>query len=240
MKIVVEGVLTNYLIFGESAKTVLILPGWKRSINEWIPIAKILSTEFKVILLDLPGFSQMNRPKESFGIFEYADFVKKFLLKLEIGKVTLIGHSFGGRLGVVLSSETSFVEKLILVDSGGIEEKSLKANLLYLITPIAKLLPRFIQIRLKNLVGSSDYKDAGEMRDIFVKIVNQDLTHLFEKIKVPTFIIWGEKDDVLPLSQSKIFKEKIKNSKLRIVWGAGHDPHLQKPEQFFSILEDLI
>lgn len=240
MQIVIDKTLTNYQVFGDKKNTILILPGWKRSINEWIPTAKILSTEFRVVLLDLPGFSQMIRPKESFGVFDYAQFVKDFLLKLEIDKTTLIGHSFGGRLGVILAAETTLIEKLILVDSGGIEKKSLLINLSHFIIPFAKLLPSSIQNKIKKFIGSADYKEAGEMRDIFVKIVNQDLTHLFEKIKIPTFIIWGEKDNILPLSQSKIFKGKIKNSKLRVVWGAGHDPHLQKPEQFTSILEDIL
>src|SRR3990167_75762 len=89
MQIVVDNILTSYQIFGDKNKTIVILPGWKGSVNEWIPIARSLSTEFKVVLLDLPGFSQMVRPKESFGVFEYAEFVKRFLQKVEIEKVIL-------------------------------------------------------------------------------------------------------------------------------------------------------
>ena len=240
MQIVVDNILTSYQIFGDKNKTIVILPGWKRSVNEWIPIARSLSTEFKVVLLDLPGFSQMVRPKESFGVFEYAEFVKRFLQKVEIEKVILVGHSFGGRLALILASETSLVEKLILVDSAGIEKKGLSANVISKLVPIAKILPISIQNRIKNLVGSVDYKEAGEMRDIFVKIVNQDLSHLFKKIQIPTFIIWGERDNVVPVAFAKKFKEKIKGSRLRIVWGAGHEPHLQKPEQFQEILEDVL
>lgn len=239
MQIVIRDILVNYEVLGESEKTLLILHGWGRSINEWIPTAMDLSSDFKVILLDLPGFGITNRPKESFEIFDYAEFVKDFLLKLEIDKCILIGHSFGGRIGLILSvSPDKLVEKLILVDSGGIEKNKLSVKLIRLIIPARRLFPNFIQKKIKKVIGSSDYNSSGEMRDIFIKVVNQDLSFLFKKIKIPTLIIWGEKDKVLNVDIAKEFKAGIVNSKTRIVWGAGHDPHLQKSDQFVEILKD--
>lgn len=244
MRIVINDILTNYLILGDSSKTILILPGWKRSINEWIQIAKSFSKEYTVILLDLPGFGGTMKPKEVFGIYEYADFVEKFLSKLKIEKTILMGHSFGGRVGIVLAANSSILEKLILIDSAGIEKKSLFAKLTLtikkLFNPIFFFSPEPVKNKIKNVIGSFDYKTSGEMHKIFVKIINQDLIGLLPKIKIPTFILWGDKDNLLPVSQTKIFKERIKNSKVRIVWGAGHDPHLQKPEQLSSILGDIL
>jgi len=74
----------------------------------------------------------------------------------------------------------------------------------------------------------------------FVKTVNQNLRPLLSKIKVPAFIIWGDKDNQLSVSLTKTFKKEITNSKIRIVWGAGHDPHIQKTEQLISILKDIL
>ena len=107
-------------------------------------------------------------------------------------------------------------------------------------SPLLVILPTFIRNKIRNLVGSQDYKTAGQMRKILIKITNQNLESFLPKIKVPTFIIWGDKDKVLPVSQAKIFKEGIKNSKVRIVWGAKHDPHIQKAEQFISILKEIL
>jgi pimeloyl-ACP methyl ester carboxylesterase len=236
--------LTNYQVFGDAKETLLILPGWRRSISEWTPVAKSLSSRYKVIILDLPGFSATAMPKETFGVFEYADFVRKFLSKLKIDKRIILGHSFGGRLGIVLASDGAIVDKLILVDSAGIEKKSLYARLMRILkaifSPIFIVLPSSVKNKISNIIGSQDYKTAGEMRKIFVKIVNQDLESLLPKIKIPTFIIWGDKDNILPVSQTKIFKKKIRGSKIRIVWGAGHDPHIQKTEQLISILKDIL
>jgi pimeloyl-ACP methyl ester carboxylesterase len=78
------------------------------------------------------------------------------------------------------------------------------------------------------------------MRKIFVKVVNQSLRAYLPKIKVPTFIIWGDRDSQLPVSETKIFKQEIKGAKVRIAWGAGHDPHIQKTEQLIAILRESI
>jgi pimeloyl-ACP methyl ester carboxylesterase len=243
-QIVVEELLTNYQIFGEGKETLLILPGWRRSVNEWVPIAKSLANKYRVILLDLPGFGITTMPRSVFGVFEYVDFVKKFLDKLKIDKCVILGHSFGGRLAIVLASEGKLVEKLVLVDSGGIETKSLYAKLMHIfktiLFPLFIILPTYGKDRISNLFGSSDYKTSGEMRKIFVKVVNQNLGKYLPKIKVPTFIIWGDRDNQLPVSETKIFKKELGDAKVRIVWGAGHDPHIQKTEQFLAILKEIL
>jgi len=244
-QVVVEGLLTNYQIIGEGKETLLILPGWKRAISEWIPVAQNLSQKYKVILLDLPGFSgQTAFPKKIFGVFEYADFVKQFLVKIKINKCIILGHSMGGRIGIVLASENKIVNKLLLVDSSGIERKNLYTKIMHVLKiislPLLMQLPLFIKDKIRNLIGSEDYKSAGEMRKTLVKVVNQNLESILPKITIPTFIIWGDRDNQLPVSQTKIFKKEIADSKVRIVWGAGHDPHIQKTEQFLSILNDIL
>jgi pimeloyl-ACP methyl ester carboxylesterase len=245
MQVVIDGILTNYQEFGSGNKTLLILPGWRRSINEWLSVARFLEGKYRIILLDLPGFGGLTEmPKTVYGVFEFADFVKKFLLKLKIENCILLGHSFGGRVGIILASEKDLVEELILVDSSGIEKKSLYVKLMHILkiasSPVFIFFPHSVKMKIGNIFGSADYKTSGEMRKILVKVSNQDLTAFLPKIKVPTFILWGDKDKMLPVAESKEFKKRIEGSKVRIVWGAGHDPHLQKPEQLISILKDIL
>ena len=243
-QLVIDETLINYQIFGDKKEILLILPGWRRSINEWIPVAKSLSDKYKVALLDLPGFGTSAMPKSIFGVYEYADFVKSFLDKLKINNCIILGHSFGGRIGIILASEGKLVNRLILVDSAGIENKSLYVKSMRVVRkfayPVFMILPVSLKNKIGSFIGSQDYKTSGEMRKIFIKTVNQNLRPLLTKIKIPVFIIWGDKDTTLPVSQAKIFKKEIKNATVRIVWGAGHDPHLQKPEQFLSVLNDIL
>src|SRR5260370_37036210 len=94
MQIVVDGILTHYETLGDIKPALVILHGWKRSLNEWLPVAKQLTDRFTIVLLDLPGFGQTPRPNAAFSIYDYATFVEHFLEKHELKKITLLGHSF--------------------------------------------------------------------------------------------------------------------------------------------------
>lgn len=242
MKIVVDGILTNYEIIGDKGKTFVILHGWKSSMKEWLSVAKNISTKYRVILLDFPGMGETFPPNIVWGTYDYANFVRSFLNKIEVKEAIILGHSFGGRVGIVLASEGNLVSKLILVSSAGIEKKTLSVKtkiFVYklFVKPLRNILPQFLIHTLKKF-GSKDYRNSGTLQNIFIKVVNEDLTNLLEKIKCATLIIWGEKDRVLSIKQAKIIKSLIKDSILRVVWGADHWPHFSKTQEFLTILNE--
>lgn len=232
MQKVIDGGLVNYEVVGRGKKNLLILHGWKGQVGDWMEVARRLGERYKVYLLDLPGFGASMRPKEDWGIYEYFEFTRKFLQELNIKKWIVLGHSFGGRIAILLAARTNLVEKLILADAAGMELKSVLSRLIRLISPILRWLPQ----NFKNKFGSRDYREAGEMRRTFVKIVNQPLRKELIKITVPTLIVWGEKDKELSLTEAKLLHQDIKGSTLRIVWGAGHWPQREKLDDFMRIL----
>jgi pimeloyl-ACP methyl ester carboxylesterase len=241
MQIVVDGLLTHYEKIGNKAEKLLILPGWMRSVDEWMPDAKLLSEKYDVILLDLPGFGKTQRPEITYSIYDYATFVEHFLDKLEIKQIILLGHSFGGRVGIILAGKTESVKKLILVDAAGIEKRSIVEKLKITIYKVFKIFfpNRSIQ-KLREKLGSPDYRSAGAMRDIFIKVINEDLTYLLPEIGSPTLLIWGNKDNEVPEWKIKLMKKLIPRSHLRVVWNAYHSPHLEKPVEFMEILNDYL
>lgn len=246
MQIVIKNILTNYEVLGkkDAKETLVILHGWQRSLVEWGGIAKFFSDKYKVVWLDLPGFGGTSFPDKDWTIYDYTDFFEEFLKKIKVSKVVFLGHSFGGRIGIISASRSKLIKKLILVDSGAIEKKSvvvrLKVVIAKILKPILYLLPRNLRRKIKNKFGSADYQSSGELRRTFVNVINEDLTPLLSKIKVPTLVIWGDKDKVLSVQQTKVFKREIKDCLVRIVWGAGHDPHLDKPEEFTMHISQFI
>ena len=239
MKIVIDGIITNYNQIGEGDRNLLILHGWGRSYTEWLSVANSIKG-YKITLIDLPGFGDSEEPYKAFDIFEYSKFVSDFLKKIEIKDCIILGHSFGGRIGTILAmQEPKLVKKLILVDSGGIEERSLKTKIKITLFKIIKPFKIFVPNRIIKMFGSSDYKATnGKMRESFVKIINHDLRYLFSRIKQPVSIIWGSDDHVLPAFYVKIYKSYIPQSIIRIVWEADHSPYLSKPQDFIEILKE--
>lgn len=245
MQIVVNSILTSYQdIGGKNNPILLILPGWMRQAVEWLPVAQKFSHKYRVVILDFPGFGNSPPPPPSWGVPEYADFTKSFLKKLNISKCIILGHSFGGRVGIILSTETNLLEKLILVDAAGLKEYKFSYRLkrstaFYLAKPLKKFFPPLARMAA-SFFGSDDYKKAGDMRKILIKVVNHDSKNALPKIQIPTIIIWGENDNVLPVSQAKKMKSQVPNSILRVVWGSGHSPHLEKEKQFTQILNEYL
>lgn len=225
--------MVNYEVLGTGKKNLLILHGWGGSLSEWLPVAENLKDKYKVWLLDFPGFGASPRPVEDWGIYEYAKLTAEFMKSAGLARPIILGHSFGGRVAVLLKAG-----KLILLDAAGVKMKKLKSALAGVVFDVLGPFKKYVPQNFKNLFGSADYKSSGPMRKIFVKTVNQDLTNEMSKVTCQTIIVWGEKDLVLPLSQAMTIKNLIKGSVLRVVWGADHWPHLSKPDQFMEILEE--
>lgn len=248
MQVVVNGIITNYLFYkGPSTKTLVILPGWKNPASLWSNISEQLSQKYNVLVLDFPGFGYTSKPPKDWDTYEYAEFTKHFLQKLGVSDYILLGHSFGGRVAIILASDkTASVRKLILVNSAGIKTKSILSIISSFLAREFRFSKAFLSKLglnlelISNLARSGDYRDAQDLRGSFARIVDQNLTRHLSDIKIPTLIVWGDQDKELKIDTAKILHQKILDSKIRIVWGAGHHPHIEKPHQFMEILEQWL
>lgn len=240
----------NYKISG-SGPLVFVLHGWGGSSDSWREVQKNLSLSgYRVICPDLPGFGKSSLPPASWGIKEYSHFVSQFIEKLRDGKkFFLLSHSFGGRIAIYFSSHNKqLIKKLVLVDSAGIGGNcSLKNRILFFLARVGNALfsenhlARFKE-GVRNIFyfflrRSSDYPSTkGVMREVFKKIISEDLTPYLSQISVKTLLVWGEKDKVVPLKYAYIFEKEVRDSKLVVIPKVGHSPHLEAPEELSKIL----
>lgn len=233
---IIKGLKINYKILGEG-RPLLILHGWGSKSANWQRVGELLAENgIKVIIPDLPGFGESDRPKEVWSIDDYCDFVEEFIQSLGLEKFSLLGHSFGGSLAVKISLRISEkIDRLFLVSAACFRRKSIKKRILFVIAKVFKVfsfIPFLRKAFYKFIVRKSDYSYTdGIMRDIYLGVIKEDLSDLLERIQVPTNIIWGEKDDITPLGQAKIINQKIKNSELIIIPNANHDLNTKYPEK---------
>ncbi|HOW12806.1 MAG TPA: alpha/beta hydrolase [Candidatus Pacearchaeota archaeon] len=238
----------NVKIFGEG-KIFLVLHGWGSKSDRWEKFGNILSNYgFKVIIPDLPGFGKSEKMKQAWSLDDYCFFVEDFANFLNIERFYLLGHSFGGSIAIKYSLKFSQrVEKLFLFAPSCIREKNLKKNFLKNISKIFNkfsFLPFynfFKKIFYKFIVRKSDYLlSEGVLKETYLKIINEDLSNSLSLINIPTIIIWGDKDDIVPLENGKIINQKIKNSKLVIIKNGDHNLEQTIPDILSQkILENL-
>ncbi len=243
----INGLNISYQVAGEG-DVVLLLHGWGGEAASFQPVFQWLVQSHRVYALDLPGFGKSQMPPTGWSTSDYARFVAAFLEKFCIPKAHLIGHSFGGRISIILSAEyPEKVDKLILIDSAGIKPpRSAKYYFRVSIAKIGKLLRRFGKYGnyLANTVlqhtGSKDYQEAGNMRATLVKIVNQDLRPLLPRIAASTLLVWGENDQDTPVSFGQIMEKEIPDAGLVVLKEAGHFSYLDQLPKFCRIVASFL
>jgi pimeloyl-ACP methyl ester carboxylesterase len=168
----------------------------------------------------------------------YVNWLEEFVKELKLGEFYLMGHSFGGALAVKLTiKHVQEVKKLFLVSAASVRKRTASKSILKNISKVAKkfyFLPSYSFFRkafYKFIIRKSDYPYVeGLMKETFKNVVSEDLSQFTGFIRTPTVIIWGDKDKSTPVEDAHFMNNKIKNSKLVVINGAGHILNRECPE----------
>ncbi|HZS01556.1 MAG TPA: alpha/beta hydrolase [Chloroflexota bacterium] len=246
----VGGLRTLCRVQGEGPPAVL-LHGWGTEGASLQPLAAHLARRYRTITPDLPGFGGTALPPTDWGVNDYADWTRQLLARLGISRALFLGHSNGGRIGIVLAATCpALVERLVLVDSAGLRPRlsarqraaapvsklGRAAGSLPLVGPLADRL----RGRWHRALGAEDYANAGPLRGTFVKIVNRDLRELLPRIQAPTLLLWGTNDDATPLDDAETMARLIPNARLVVLPGAGHYSYLDRPAEACAAVDEFL
>lgn len=245
-QIIINQQLIHYYVSGdhEAATILLFLHGWRSQSRVWTPLVPQLKN-YSLFLLDLPGFGQSPTPLQPFSLNDYARIVTNFIRKKELKNIVLIGHSFGGRIAIKIASQNPLesIKKIVLIDSAGIVKppQRLKKIIVTIVRPLFHLsILQGLRRKIYRMMGAEDYVATPELKETFVRIINEDLTPALSAIRKPTLILWGENDRDTPSVWATIMRQKIRHSKCIILAKAGHYSFLDQPQQTVSALRQFI
>lgn len=235
----VDGMPTSHATSGEGTP-VLLLHGWGAHAGLMWPLAEQLARKgYRVLVPDMPGFGDTPPPPVAWSVHEYVRFTLAYLDAVGVERAHVIGHSFGGRLGLVLGADHSQrVDKMVLIDSAGVKPPADSGGQLRLRTYKA-LRDGLANVGLKSAsdrlrgwysdrYGSADYKSAGPLRETFVRVVGEDLLGYAARVKASTLLLWGEADEDTPVWMAKQLEAQIPDAGLHIFPGAGHYSYLER------------
>ena len=248
--IVIDGLKLHYSETGNpDGEPVIIMHGWGCNLHTIESVARILEPSMRVFNLDLPGHGCSDEPFSIWGVEDYTNLLEKFVSLLKLNSPSIIGHSFGGRVGILYSSRNR-VNKLVLVDAAGIKPRRKPDYYIkvYTYKTLKHLLPLLLGRktggklldRYRGKAGSADYRNSSPvMRGIMSKCVNEDLKKYMPQIKAPTLLIWGAKDTATPLSDAKTMERLIPDAGLVSFDGCGHYSFLDNPVGFRAVLKEF-
>ena len=247
----------RYLESGDSKKTLVLIHGLGASAERWDQVIPLFSDDYRVIVPDLIGFGYSDKPLVDYTTEFFSNFLEKFLIVSDIKRPNLIGSSLGGQIAAeYAASHSQEIEKLVLVSPSGNMEKSTPALDAYIMAALypneqsAKNAFELMEgaghnVHEKIISGFVERMRLPNAKLAFMStllgIKNSGLiTSKLQTISVPTMIIWGENDPVIPIHHADSFISTIQDCRFFRMDGCGHTPYVQYPYVFASkVLEFL-
>jgi 3-oxoadipate enol-lactonase len=210
-----------------------------------------LSDAFTVIAWDAPGYGKSDNPLGAFSMADLADDAKRLLDNLRIQRAHVLGVSMGGVIAQLLyHRHPERTASLILCDTTAERSQRVQQR----IEAIDTLTPRQLaEQRAPQLVRPDAPPELiAELTDIMAEVRpagyrnaalalgETDLTELLGQISVPTLVVHGEDDGVVPLSVGKALARAIPGAELRTIKNAGHVANQEQPQAFNQVVRAFL
>lgn len=226
----------------------LLVHGWGGTVESLRMLADLAQEQCETIIIDLPGFGSSDNPDTNWGVEEYSTLVVKLIEKLQLKNLTYFGHSFGGGLGIYISSKYPDVIRTLILCNSAFKRSNKQSRLVkFLKQYIYPYLPfvHTFETKLRYYIyrlffPQSDLVKYPHLEPNFRKVMTQDLTEYASRIKIPTLIVWGEEDTYTPVSFAYELKEKITHSQLVVFPNQRHNLPLKHPELVWKELKKFM
>ena len=247
----IAGLRTGTAVAG-SGTPVVALHGWGGSVESFWPVAERLGgEEFALHLLDLPGFGHSDPPPTPWNVADYVRFVLAYLDASDLPRVAVLGHSFGGRIALMLAAQhPARVSKMVLANSAGLrtplsltqQTRAVLARAVRQTLDRARLASarERLQTVYNRRYASEDYLTAGPLRETFLRVIAEDLAPYAVQVRAPTVLIWGDRDADTPLWQGRKLEQLIPDAGLIVFEGAGHFSHLERLNDYLRIVAHFL
>lgn len=258
----------SYVELGEGPP-VFFVHGLGGSWRNWLENIPAMSKNHRVVALDLPGFGTSPMPAEPISIHAYGDLIVKFADEIGLGPETaLVGHSMGGFIAsdAVIEAPGRF-SSVTLVAAAGITfanfpqtRKQIAKLAIRMMLPIAagRLERNLGRKRLRSAsftgliahpsmigreilweLGSYGVKSPGMLQAAYA-LAGYDTRHRLAEITLPTMVVWGNQDRLVPVAAAHSYDRRIPHSELNLIEDAGHMVQMERPGRFNRTLEDFV
>lgn len=254
-----------------SGRPLVFIHGFGATSHTWFKIQTALSSHNELHLVDLKGYGASPRPKDGdYSVTTQAELVKTYLLKNGLKNFTLIGHSYGGGITLLVALELQkeypgLIRDLILIDSMAYPQKFPWFIMSLQIPMLAEFFSAIIPIKLQvQMVLNYVFYDAAKIsqdsiiayseslrqtggRSANIAVARQillpnidEIIGRYAELKMPCLIIWGDKDKVISSEIGNKLNKELSNSQLHVINNCGHAPQEECPENVIKIISRFL
>ena len=243
-----------HFLKGGQGKPLVILHGVEGSFG-WCAYQSGLAQQCTVYAPSLPGFDHSQRPEWLETFSDLSRFSLWLLQQLDLQKTSLLGYGMGGWLAAEMAIMCpQIVDRLVLVDAAGVQPQQGEITDIFLHGQDAtrqlaffdpqqaseyealfkrKLTPEERETRVRNQETAIRYCWKPYMYD-------RSLSYLLPRLKIPTLVVWGQEDRLIPVECGELYRQAIPGARLEVLPQCGHYPHLEKTEQFVGIVRNFL
>jgi pimeloyl-ACP methyl ester carboxylesterase len=222
----------------------------------WLSLYSDLARDFTVYAPIHPGFAGSDRPAWLEGLLDLSRFYLWIVQALGINRTSLLGHAMGGWIAAEMAvMAPSTIDRLILISAAGVRPHKGEITDIFLHgADGARRLSFFDTKQVADYELLFGRKSSAQDRE--AQLINREaatrycwkpymhdpaLPHLLRRIReVPTLIVWGHDDQIIPVECGELFHAAIKGSHLEVINQAGHFPHLEQPAEFMRELRNFL
>jgi pimeloyl-ACP methyl ester carboxylesterase len=233
-----------------SGPVVVLLHGLGSSKEDWLAVVGPLSKNHRLLIPDQIGFGHSDKPLVSYSVQIFVDFLDEFLRQMKVEKASLVGESLGGWVSALYVTEisgtdrVSVVDKLVLADAAGLKQKGPIPDFNTSLQSSGRLL--------KSLFYDSSWINDERIRQSFAHrlaandgytiqsflnnpaLASELLDDKLSQIRVPTLVVWGKQDQIVPFSSGEKYAAGIPGARLVAFDKCGHIPKAEKTAEFVS------
>jgi pimeloyl-ACP methyl ester carboxylesterase len=233
-----------------SGPVVVLLHGLGSSKEDWLAVVGPLSKNHRLLIPDQIGFGHSDKPLVSYSVQIFVDFLDEFLRQMKVEKASLVGESLGGWVSALYVTEisgtdrVSVVDKLVLADAAGLKQKGPIPDFNTSLQSSGRLL--------KSLFYDSSWINDERIRQSFAHrlaandgytiqsflnnpaLASELLDDKLSQIRVPTLVVWGKQDQLVPFSSGEKYAAGIPGARLVAFDKCGHIPKAEKTAEFVS------
>lgn len=264
----IHGWRTRYVSAGEHGPAIILLHGLGASLESWSLNVDALAQHYRVFAPDIVYFGKSAKPARDPEHQDFVDFCQYLMDKFELERALLVGNSMGGAIAAkVAMLYPERVPGLVLVDSAGFgKELAWWLRLRTLVDLHARTAPpmwlariglrsiwndparisdEVLQVLMSVEQDSESMRTARRVLSIGVDwrglkpYMLQEIRDSADRIRVPTLIVWGKQDRVIPLRHAFTARQRIPRARLHLFDRCGHTPQLEYPTQFNALIEEF-